>query len=409
MAVKFIHCADIHLDRPFSGLGFIDEVVQQKVLEGNKKAFENIINLAIKEKVDFLLISGDLFDSKNVSLESQILCQRYFKLLEGENIKVYIARGNHDPQGTNLRISLPENVHFFSADKVETIFFQKDGETVFIHGISFPKEKVEENLALKFPFAKEGINIGVLHCEVGTGEGYSPCNLGDLKEKNYHYFALGHIHKGEILSEEPYIVYSGTHQGKNIKETGEKGCFLVSIEKGQVQIEFYKTGIIQWFCEEIEGSNLKNIDDLKDILEQKIQGIMENIRDQGAIIRFILKGNSQLANISNEDLQDLVLSFNGEFPYNFPFIWVESIENNLKGEIDLEKLKEGDFFLATLLGIFEEIKTSPSLQEKLFSDIDVLSKIDVRKIVGEIDKVEILEKAENYLIQSLAGGLDDVD
>ncbi|SES85012.1 metallophosphoesterase family protein [Anaerobranca gottschalkii] len=407
--VKFIHCADIHLDKPFSGLGTIDERIQQKVLEGNKKAFEQIINIALEEKVDFLLISGDLFDGTKVSLESQMLCVRLFRMLEKENIKVYIARGNHDPKGTVLNINFPENVHFFSEKEPETIPLEKFGEKVFIHGISYPKEKVEENLALKFPVAKEGINIGVLHCEVGTGEGYSPCTLRDLKEKNYHYFALGHIHKGEVLSEDPYIVYSGTHQGKNIKETGEKGCFLVSIENGQVQIEFYKTGVIQWICEEVEGADLTSIDDLKDILEQKIKEVTEKIETQGAIIRFLLNGQSKLAGIDTEELNGLVAGFNEEFAYKLPFIWVESIENNLKSPIDIEKLKEQDFFLATLLGILEESKLSFKLQEEIFQNLKLLSKSEIRKIVGELNKVEILQKTENLLIQYFAGGLDNVD
>ncbi len=77
-------------------------------------------------------------------------------------------------------------------------------------------------------------HIGMLHGSVeGDAEHnrYAPFQLRELKEKQFDYWALGHIHKREILSEEPYIIYPVIYKGVIVRETGEKGAYLIELTK----------------------------------------------------------------------------------------------------------------------------------------------------------------------------------
>lgn len=394
--VKFIHCADIHLDAPFSGLGTINQRLQQKLLTANYESFERIIELAITEKVDFVLIGGDLFDSPQRSLESQLKCRKLFAHLEGAGIKVFIVGGNHDPLKESFKLKWPENVYFFSHTQGETHFITINGENVYIHGISYQGEREENNLTYFLPNARDdGFNIGLLHCEIGRANDYSPCNLSNLKEKGYDYFALGHIHQGSILSTNPYVVYSGCHQGKNIKETGEKGCYIVSISKNnQVQASFVKTNSIQWFAYEIDISEL-SFNTLYTSLQEIMVEMESMLNCDGAIVRFTLKGRGEIHSLSLRELDEIVAEMNEGAFDGHKFIWVESIQKETRPDYDLVHIANKNPFLSTLLNV----------EYKGFdTDLEILKSLKIRKIVGDLDLEEIFNGAKEELIEMLLGG-----
>lgn len=261
-AFSFIHTADLHLDSPFRGIYEINEDLSSELTEATFKTYNKIIDLCLEKNVDFLLISGDIYDGADKSLRAQLRFRDGLKRLATAGINVYIVHGNHDPLDIwSANLDWPENVHIFNKKTVEKLSVKKDGEEVAqIYGISFQKKLVESNLAQEFPKISESekslFTIGLLHCNLGTNTGhepYAPCSKKDLIDKNFDYWALGHIHKKLIIRDEyPLVVYSGNPQGLHPKESGAKGCFFVNVdESGAPTLEFIEVDSIRWFLEEL--------------------------------------------------------------------------------------------------------------------------------------------------------------
>ena len=155
MSVKFIHAADLHIDSPMRGLARKDGAVAESVRDATRRAFKNLTQTAIAEKVDFVIIAGDLFDGRWDDRETGVWTSKEFGKLAANGIPVYLAFGNHDganPIIKNMRERLfGDDVKVFSTKRPERILFEKDGERIAIVGQSYPEAKCVKNLASKYP------------------------------------------------------------------------------------------------------------------------------------------------------------------------------------------------------------------------------------------------------------------
>ena len=222
---KFIHAADIHLDSPLRGLEQYEGAPVQEIRDAARRALANLVDLAIEQKVAFVLIAGDIYDGDWRDYNTGLYFVDQIRRLREANIRLYLISGNHDAANRMTRtLRMPENVTFFSADAPETALIPE--LDVAIHGQSFATAAVYEDLSEGYPAAKSGcINIGMLHTCASGREGhdrYAPCSIEGLKAKGYDYWALGHVHIREILSEKPLIAFSGNMQGRHVRETGAK-------------------------------------------------------------------------------------------------------------------------------------------------------------------------------------------
>lgn len=118
--VRFLHIADLHLDSPFKGISAIPKNRWQNIRESTFEAFTRIIEYAVENKPDFVLIVGDIYDGENRSLRAQHLFQKGMDALHTAGIPVFICYGNHDHlSGSWVRFQLPDNVYVFG-EEVET-------------------------------------------------------------------------------------------------------------------------------------------------------------------------------------------------------------------------------------------------------------------------------------------------
>ena len=239
--LKFIHTADIHIDSPLRGLANYEGAPVKEIRGATRKALINLINLAIEEEVSFVIISGDMYDGDWKDYNTGLFLLSQLSKLTSKGILVFIAKGNHDAESKITReLKLPDGIKVFSSKSPETVILQE--LNIAIHGQSFAKPAVINDLASSYPVpVHDLLNIGVLHTSVNGREGhenYAPCTIDTLKSKKYDYWALGHVHKGEILSKEPWIVFPGNTQGRHIREAGPKGCMLVSVNSEDSSIAF---------------------------------------------------------------------------------------------------------------------------------------------------------------------------
>jgi len=247
---RFIHTADVHIDSPLIGLTRHEGSAAERIRSATREAFDNLIGQAIDEQVAFVVIAGDLYDGDWRDFHTGLFFSLQMGRLAKADIQAFVLYGNHDAESQiTKRLSLPDNANAFSTRKAET--FVLDELKVALHGQSFRQRDVTDNLVPGYPDPVPGMfNIGVLHTALGGTAGhenYAPCSLDELIAKGYHYWALGHVHNGQVLHEHPHVVFPGNLQGRYIREAGAKGAHLVTVEDGQMaDFTTLHSDVVRW-------------------------------------------------------------------------------------------------------------------------------------------------------------------
>lgn len=277
---KFIHAADIHLDSPLLGLQQYDGAPVDMIRGATRQALENLVELAVTEAVAFVLIVGDLYDGDWRDYNTGLFFSSQMSKLRAADIRVYIISGNHDAASQITKhLRMPDNVKILSHREPESVYLH-DLEVV-VHGQGFHSRAITANLAGSYPEATPHFfNIGMLHTCADGREGhepYGPCALGDLLAKNYDYWALGHVHKREVLHKDPWILFPGNIQGRHVRETGPKGCTLVTVEDGKIlSAEHKDLDVLRWSLCEVNVSDANTgenvIDRILVSLKQELEG-----------------------------------------------------------------------------------------------------------------------------------------
>jgi len=293
---KFIHAADIHLDSPRGGIDRDADAPAEEIRHAPRQALENLVRLAIDEAVQFLLIAGDLYDGDWKDFRTGLFFIAQMTRLRDAGIPVYLIAGNHDAANKMTKtLELPVNVFLFSEKKPETKELGELG--VAIHGQSFAKAAVTDDLAAGYPVYASGMfNIGLLHtCATKSGEHerYAPCTLDGLRSKEYQYWALGHIHKREILHRDPLIVFPGNLQGRHIRESGAKGCYLVTVDDRDKPVEtFYPLDVLRWEHCFVDVAGAANGSDVVQCVGRRLLELVRSSDDRTLAVRVELRGPS---------------------------------------------------------------------------------------------------------------------
>ena len=266
--MKFIHFADAHLDSPFRGLSFLPSEEFNQIYQAADQSLTNIVDLALKENVDLVLIAGDTFDSSTPSPRAQLFFAQQIKRLTDKNIQVVMIFGNHDhmKQEDLLVNSNPYFKLLGNEEKIEKVSFKtKTGFEYDVAGFSYLNNHITHDMLQFFPEKSQNYIFGLMHAQVKAlaKNDYAPFTIRDMQNLNYDYFALGHIHARNNLSEQPLIVYPGNIQGRHINEMGEKGCYLGEVDEDthKTSLKFMPTAPILWQNTQIDlnkeiGKNL---------------------------------------------------------------------------------------------------------------------------------------------------------
>ena len=300
---RFVHAADLHLDSPLKGLDAKDDAPRDVIREAPRRALEALVQLCLAEKVAFLLLAGDIYDGDwKDSATGQFFCGQMRRL---GDMPVVMIRGNHDAANKMSRtLPLPRNVHLLGESAAET--FLLDQLQIAIHGRSFKDQEVHENLAREYPEPISGwFNIGLLHTSLaGSNTGhdtYAPCSEDQLVTKGYDYWALGHIHKREVVRpSRPAIVFPGNIQGRHVRETGEKGAYLVEVEDGgALALQFRRLDQVRWEVIEHRAAPEGDRDSVLNVAVDAVRELVETEENRLLVVRYRISGRTQ----ANEALQ----------------------------------------------------------------------------------------------------------
>ena len=248
--MKFLHAADLHIDSPLRGLSAYEGAPVAEMRGATRRAVENLVEAAISNKVDVVVVAGDVFDGDWKDYGTGLFWVAQLSRLDEAGIPVVFVAGNHDAASeVGRRLRLPANVSQLSAAKPETKRF--DHLDFAVIGQSYATRSVTSDLAATYPPADPGLfTIGLLHTSLDGRPGhasYAPTTLDVLRSRGYQYWALGHVHQHEDICRDPWVTFSGNLQGRHARETGAKGATLVTVEGNEVTlVEPLPLDVVRW-------------------------------------------------------------------------------------------------------------------------------------------------------------------
>ena len=336
--MRFIHASDLHIDSPLRGLDRYDGAPVERLRSATRSALERLVDKALSERVDFLLLAGDIYDRDWQDFHTGLFFRGQMVRLERAGIRCFIVQGNHDAQGVISRqLTLPSNVTVFSSRAAQTI--RLDDLSVAIHGRSFPEREVNEDLVPSYPPPVSGyFNIGLLHTSLTGRAGhdtYAPTDLPTLVAKGYDYWALGHVHAREVLNERPRIVFCGNLQGRHAKETGVKGCELVTVEAGRIEAEFIALDVVRWSQLSVPLDGVDRLESLNEAFARALEPVLAGTTDRLHAVRVTLTGSTLLHGLEAAQPGTLAAAMHAAAQdIGTAEIWIEQVRLDLSTPLD---------------------------------------------------------------------------
>lgn len=407
--MKFLHIADVHLDSPFLGLSFLPSELFGQIKNAIQLSFEKAVNFAIDNDVDLVLLAGDTFDSIHPTPQSKIFFANQIKRLVDRQIQVVMVLGNHDYSQID-DLLLNESPYFKiigSNEQIEQVDFMTKSQYKYrVVGFSYQHNHITEDIIAKYPPKSTSIyTIGLAHAGMKQSSvdqnNYAPFTLNEVKDLNYDYFALGHIHLRQVLSQEPWIVYSGNLQGRHVNEKDAKGFYFGQVDEQSqnTQLQFIDVSPIVWqtvdlILDEPFKSTTK--------LCTKIQNLLADNNLRPTLFTVNIIGAELLSDAQLDMLNDKSM--------------YEELSNNLQYHSLLVKVyyKHRDFIAlnATDRALFakaaEEILTANHTCE-LASSLMKKSNIVTNNLQKEEYLSDIYELARVRLEQKLRGNNDEIN
>ena len=326
--MKFVHMADMHFDAPFTLLSDKNNFGDLRRLD-QRKAFKKIIEYIKNNNIEYLFISGDLYEHqyiRNTTIE-------YINNLFGEipNTKIFISPGNHDPYINNSMyktINWNKNVKIFS-EEIEKCTY---GD-INIYGFGFndfyQKNSDIEEIKIDEP---DKINILITHASLDGNydnyREYNPLSEKKLKNIGFDYIALGHVHK-RYISEDKKIVYPGSTISLGFDEIGQHGIIVGEIKNKKIDLDFIPIDDKEFVVEDLDITNIIS----KEELIEKINNIeLEN--NKLYEINMVGRRNFE---INKYEINKFILKTN-----------IIKLKDSTKANVDIEKLVNEN----TLRGLF---------------------------------------------------------
>lgn len=421
MAFTFLHAADIHLDSPLHGLQRYDGAPVDAIRQSTREALKRLVDLALSRRVNFVVIAGDLYDGDWRDYNTGLFFVAQSQRLHDASIPLYLIAGNHDAQNVMTKsLMLPDNTTLLAANRPQSVLLDDLG--VAIHGQSFSTRAVFEDLSAGYPAGVRGLfNIGILHTSATGSDGhepYAPCTLEGLRSRQYQYWALGHVHQRLELCQDPWVTFSGNIQGRHIRETGPKGCWLVTVDDHQrATLEFEPLDVLRWDRLEIPVESIAHEDDLWPVVAQQLSHLETAAGGLPLAVRVVLTGKTALHDwlharrdfVVNQ-IRSVGLQAGGGR------IWIEKVSLHTappRQTAATPLLDDGPW--DELTSVFAELRSNPGEFQSLSKDIlELCQRIpDIDRATIGVDAMSseqrsgLLDEVEALLWSRLSSGEDD--
>ena len=372
--VTFIHAADVHLGAPFRGLRDISDAWAKRLMHAIPEAYDRLIDTAIARKVDFVILAGDMFDTSHASYCDYNHFFKGLRKLEAANIPVYLCTGNHDPY-TSYQYDLdlfPGNVTLFDSAAPSFALYERDGEPLCLLGgrsyynQTWPHHKsivegIDRAAAVRaLDDAGSGLGkaaaapfmVGVVHTGLDFDKNKAPAEPQELVRMDVDYWACGHLHMRIVYPsyDNPRVVMPGSIQGRDIKETGERGCFLVTLEEDKPPVlENVPTASVVFERIAIDVGECRTLADVESLIQRVMFQRNGAAWCEEMVVRIALTGETKLHTfLARESVRDdMRKHLNGSFPVFF----CDALVDRTSAARDTAALSEEGLFPATVLAM----------------------------------------------------------
>lgn len=290
--VRFIHASDLHLGSPICGLSSLSEEWVARLQTAIPEAFDRVIETALTREVDFVVLAGDLFDKSAASYCDYLRFFEGLDKLHEAGIPSYLIAGNHDPYTSWARnvSRLPESAHMLGVGVPTFELYERDGEPLcLIGGRSYysqawpldigvadgiTRANAIGALSQEHPNAAEApFSIGIIHTGLEIDASKAVVSEEFLLSQDIDYWACGHLHRRMVrpIADDPRIVFPGGVQGRELRESGEHGCYLVELEEGvSPRLEFVPTASVAFHSLDVDVSECRTLSDVERLVQVEL-------------------------------------------------------------------------------------------------------------------------------------------
>lgn len=383
--MRILHLADIHLDTSFQGRS---SRIRSRLRQATRDALRNGVDVALDRGAHAVLIAGDLFDGDRLSFESERFLLRQLQRLTAEGVTVVYATGNHDPgsaPGTRRPVAWPAGVAVVADATPKRIpVHDHDGEPVgWVTAAGHATARETRDLAVEFP-TPDGLlpEVALLHTQVvgsrdaESHDPYAPAELGTLIGAGYDYWALGHVHTRQALSDLPGVHYPGNIQGRTPRECGAKGGLLVEVRRGFApQVEFVPLAPVRW--EELvldDPVDVGSVDGLIRLARDRWRALRASDPGAGAewMVRVVIRGATPLWRELSDEEDRLHLGAELEAVLQAMEVQVEA--ERLHAPVSVDEHRGREDVLGAALELLTKLRDGqvelPGLAEELCGPLD---------------------------------------
>ena len=414
--MRFIHTADIHLDSPLHGLSAYQDAPAEQLRGASREAFRQLVTTAIDERVDFMVVAGDLYDGDWPDFNTGLFFCAEMGRLQRAGIPAYVLFGNHDAESQMTRaLRLPGNVYRFSASACQTHTIEH--LKVALHGRSFKVRDTTDNLAQSYNAPLRGyFNIGVLHTALQGGFGehanYAPCTLDELHAKGYDYWALGHVHEHKVWAGASTVCFPGNLQGRSIRETGRRGAVLVTVDDGgPPQVERLFIDVLRWEHVAVDVSACDSLDAVGIAASRQLAALLETDAQVPRAVRVSLQGACPVHGLLFQHEQELRAQVLSEIAAIGPErLWLEKVKLATRPVGTAAAGVLGGDALAELQALLAEARHDEALLKELRDDFnqmlakapDLLGEVAALRQARDGDLAAVLDSVVPGLLARLA-------
>lgn len=369
--LTFIHSGDVHLGAPFRGLRALSPAWADRLTRAIPEAFDRVVDTCIANQVDFLLLAGDVFDTSKPSYAHHLHLLKGLERLRAHGIRVYMVAGNHDPLANwkHVVAELPDNVRMFPSHEPGFAVHEREGQPLaLIAARGFtnldPDQDIAQGMTRAAAQAACGTDapfaVGMLHTGLWMDPYKAPTSEARLLASGMDYWALGHIHKRYLKPEtDPKLAFCGCIQGRDIKETGPRGCWKVTLEEGLPnKVEFVPTASVEWEILHVDVSACAGLADVRARCVRAMFDANAKVPCEEMVARIVLTGQTPLCSLL--DAPGALEEMRFELNESYPSFFCDAMENAAAHLLDKESLaEEGLFageFMKTALAQAEDVE-----------------------------------------------------
>lgn len=382
--IKFLHTADIHLGAPMRGFRDLSSAWAARLREAIPQAFDRVIETALANEVDFVVLAGDAFDTSQPSYKDYVRFFDGLQRLHEAGIPLYLVPGNHDPFTfwKNDVDRLPPSAHMLGVDAPGFILFERDGEPMCLIGArgyrnqAWPiDEPISQGIsrdtavkaleAVHLRAASAPFCIGVIHTGLNLDQAKAYSNPQELLTADVDYWACGHLHEEMVYPsmKNPRVVFPGCVQGRDLKESDDRGCFLVTMEKNdgdgraRVSLERVSTASVVFHTVTVDVGASQTLADVAHHVQAQLFHENAKANCDEMVVRIILTGTTELHEFLAQPavLVDLRKRINNAYPS----FYCDALVDRTRPPFNREAIMREGLFEAHVMRVADQQRSLP--------------------------------------------------